>query len=319
MTRWIAAGCVVAAVLVANTMVAIYGISSSTASASGGLDNCATSSYPTHWPNGANDSIVWGQNWDVTSMPSTWYPFSGFYPGHSLTYQSGDTTDRLQSQLTYPGTYIQLNNAVGGTSPSYINDAGIGTLASLNSGPSKGTVFYAWCARFNDSKKFDTVAEVQESGTTWPPEVAFVASPGKNGIVSNVSVHVYWLTANGYYANGVTCNGDCNVHGLATWSSPANAWNEFAVGWSTSEIRVYELVGSHFVLEATITDAVCGTLSDGPGYTEPCVPNGNSFQWTFQQNSLDGITTVNNGTSPSGLAWVANYSDPPVRRGGDAP
>jgi len=316
MTRWLVTRWVVAAAILASAMVAVGGTSPSTASVSGGLGNCATSTYPIRWPNGASDSIVWGQNWSVTSLPSTWYAFSGFYPSHAATYQSGDTSDRLQSELTYPGSYLQLNNAVGGVSPSYIDDAGIGTRSSLNSGPSMGTVFYAWCARFNDSKKFDTVAEVQESGTTWPPEVAFVASPGKNGIANTVSVHVYWLTSSGYYANGATsCNGDCNVHGLATWSSPANAWNEFAVAWSASSVRVYELFGSHFVLEAIVTDAVCGALADGPGYTEPCVPTGNNFQWTFQQNSLDGITTVNNSTYPTGLAWVATYASLASARG----
>lgn len=307
LTRW-----VVAAAVSANAMAAVAAASQSPAAASGGLGNCATSSYPANWPNGAATAIAWGQNWNVESLPSTWYPFSGFYPGHSLTYQSGDTTDRLQSQLSYPGTNVQLNNAVGGISPNYVDDGGIGTLAPLNSGPAKGTVFYAWCARFNDNKNFDTVAEVQESGNTWPPEVAFVASPGKNGIAGSVSVHVYWLTANGDYANGTPCHGDCNVHGFASWSSPVNAWNEFTVAWSTSGIRVYELFGSRFVLEATITDAACGALADAPGYTEPCVPRGSNFQWTYQQNSLDGTTTVNNSSNPTDLAWVANYTALPA-------
>jgi|GEM_PF-5021383 len=313
MTRWLVTRWVVAAAVVVTAVVAVEGASRSSALASGGPGNCATSAYPTHWPNdvnGANESLVWGQNWNVNSLPATWYPFNGFYPSHSLSYQSGDTTDRLQSQLSYPGAYVQLNNSVGGVAPSYISDAGIGTLSSLNAGPSKGTVFYAWCARFNDNKKFDTVAEVQESGNTWPPEVAFVGSPGKNGIAGSVSVHVYWRTSSDTYANGAPCNGDCNVHGLATWSSPVNVWNEFAVAWSASAIRVYERVGSRFVLEATVTDAVCGDLADGPGYSEPCVPNGSDFQWTFQQNSLDGTTTMSNGTYPTGLAWVAYYANP---------
>jgi len=308
MTRWRLGYWAAAVVVLASAVAALGGPALRSASAAGGLGNCASSGYPALWPNGGGHHVTWGQDWNAASLPSTWYPFSGFYPSHSFTYRTGDTTDRLQSQLTYPGTYVQLNNAVGGTSPGYVDDAGIGTLAPLNSGPSKGPVYYAWCERTNGVNKFDTVAEVQESGSTWPPEVAFAASPGTDGVGSHVSVHVYWTTANGDYADGVPCGGDCNVHGLATWPSPAGAWNEFAVSWSQSDIRVYELFGTRFVLEANVTDAVCGAMADGPGFTEPCVPDGSNFQWTFQQNSLDGVTTVSNTTDPTGLAWVANYS-----------
>ena len=299
--------------------VGVSGVGVETAGATG-LGNCTTSTYPSVWPKAANYPVQYGQNFDVSSLPTGWYTFAGRF--NSNTWRDPD-------RVTFGGSsYTSLLNeadASGESSPpdessveGPINTGGIGNGnagGTLDTGPSSQTGYYSWCARFTNNTGIDTAMGVSIDGGGLPPELDLVET-GDSGTGNNVHPIMHWIghdpdndgdqhyNDSGDGGNGTICTeygGSCKAV-FSLVNVTVGSWNQYDVSWTSSAVKLYV----NGTLKTTVTDASCATAVGLSGDTsEPCFPTtGSNYQWWMQQISNDGSSTT---ADNSGLAWWGAY------------
>jgi hypothetical protein len=290
--------------------------------------NCETAGPArTGFPATGTWNVVNQQNFNVTAMPSSWYPFQGYYQGNS------HDSLREPSMLAFPGSWMQFKNQIysNGANGSYhtIADAGVGELYPETYDAATGnyvqgydvstqTWGFQWCTRFNGGPGFDTAFAFVPTNGAWPPEIDFIEHGPKDG--NTVTIHIHWKATS--YNDGDHCDQNYptsnsqNCHAkFPSIKLVVGHWNSYAVTWSSSRIGVW--LDGHQIRSLTITPRTCTQRADwkngfgDTGVESLCLPNGfennqrtnplEPFIWDMQVNSYNGTTTY--AGDQTDLAW----------------
>ncbi len=283
----------------------------------------------TAFPAPGSWDVVNQQDFNVQSLPSSWYPFQGYYDGGSNPHDSL----REPSMLAFPGSWMEFKNEVyaDGASGGYhtIADAGVGelypeTYDAATKSDEQGydvasqTWGLQWCTRFNGGPGFDTAYAFVPTNGAWPPEIDFIEHGPRDG--NTVTIHIHWKATS--YNDGDHC--DPNYPTTNSQNCHANFpqiklvvghWNDYAVTWSSSRIQVW--INGHLIPSLTVTPRICTQRADRlGGYKDTgtetlCLPNGYAnndtsgslepFIWDMQVNSYNGTTTY--AGDQTDLAW----------------
>ena len=203
----------------------------------------------TAFPAPGSWSVVNQQVFDVQHLPSSWYPFQGYYDGGSNVHDSL----REPSMLAFPGSWMEFKNQVYSDGPngSYhtIADAGVGglpeTYDAATSSDQQGyddaseTWGFQWCTRFNGGPGFDTAFAFVPTNGAWPPEIDFIEHGPRDG--NTVTLHIHWkatkLTNDGDHCdqNDPTTNSQNSSCDFPQIKLVVGRWEtDNAVTWSSS-------------------------------------------------------------------------------------
>jgi hypothetical protein len=292
--------------------------------------NCAIAG-PTRsaFPATGTWGVVNQQDFNVTSLPSSWYAFQGYYQGGSDSHDSL----REPSMLAFPGSWMEFKNQVysngANGSDHTIADAGAGELYPETYDPAtksdeqgydvaSATWGFQWCTRFNGGPGFDTAFAFVPANGAWPPEIDFIEHGPRDG--NTVTIHIHWKATT--YNDGDHCDQDYPARNSQDCHATfpriklvVGRWNRYAVTWSAGRIGVW--INGVQIRSLTITPRICTQRADrlggfkDTGTETLCLPNGyaNSdpssalepFLWDMQVNSYNGVTTYPGDQTD--LAW----------------